>query len=444
MWIVALYLRFFARLAVLLSDTHYIGIAGSAGKSSARNITTAMLQNSFRVASIEGNSETGLPLGLLGIKPKGYNVLDWLWMMIRAPFGIFYLCRYEWAVCEYGIDEPYPPRNMSYLLTILKPHIALHLNISATHTMQFEKLLEKKLYKNIEEKNRYDFLLKKIAEDDLKIITKSGAFYGVYNKNDECAAGEIKQFCKTKHGTKLYSFGDNGDIEYRSHTVSHHGTKIVLKYKSEIHKIEVKKYVLPNVYQETVAASLLASICAGVEIKDAIASFQDNFSLPPGRASVFDGVKDSIILDSSYNASKESTLSFLELLDDVGTKSRKKYFLFGDMRELGSLAKQEHEEVAKKIVKIVDMCVCVGPLTKQYVLPILEKHSVSYTWFEDSTEAGEYLRKNIVPQSVVLVKGSQNTIFLEEAIKHLLKDRSDFDKLCRQEEYWFKIKNLPE
>jgi len=52
------------------------------------------------------------------------------------------------------------------------------------------------------------------------------------------------------------------------------------------------------------------------------------------------------------------------------------------------------------------------------------------------------LKDNIPQNSLVLVKGSQNTIFLEEAIKYLLKDKEDEKKLCRQDDYWLKIKKL--
>jgi len=51
------------------------------------------------------------------------------------------------------------------------------------------------------------------------------------------------------------------------------------------------------------------------------------------------------------------------------------------------------------------------------------------------------MRENLPKNAIVLVKGSQNTIFLEEAVKLILKNKSDEKLLCRQDDYWMKIKS---
>lgn len=116
----------------------------------------------------------------------------------------------------------------------------------------------------------------------------------------------------------------------------------------------------------------------------------------------------------------------------------------GDMRELGREAKMEHEEVAEMIAESVEHLYCIGPLTKQFVIPYLEKKKEKVTkeimWFPSSIEAGKYLSENLPSNSIVLVKGSQNTLYLEEAIKYLLKNKEDEKNLCRQEPYWLETK----
>ena len=150
--------------------------------------------------------------------------------------------------------------------------------------------------------------------------------------------------------------------------------------------------------------------------------------------SLFKGIKNTIIIDSSYNASKISTLGALDLLNKIGSK-RKRIFVFGDMRELGSQAKIEHEQIAKKILKTVDRLVLIGFLTKKYVLPVVSS-KIPVKWFKNSWLAGDWLKKNINGEEIILVKGSQNTIFTEIVVKKLLVNKKDKTRLCRRGKFW--------
>lgn len=157
---------------------------------------------------------------------------------------------------------------------------------------------------------------------------------------------------------------------------------------------------------------------------------KNNFRLPPGRMTIIPGIKGSTILDSSYNASKTSVLSALETL--ASYKNKRKIVLLGDMRELGKFAQGEHEGVAKMALEIADYVFTVGSLTKKY-FPAEVKN------FANSYEAGLYLKDFIKKDDVILIKGSQNTIFLETAVEMLMAHPEDADKLlCRRGEFWDK------
>ena len=56
-------------------------------------------------------------------------------------------------------------------------------------------------------------------------------------------------------------------------------------------------------------------------------------------------------------------------------------------------------------------------------------------------QAAEFLKQQINGDETILIKGSQNTIFLEELVKSILLDPSDSSKLCRQSAWWLKTKN---
>ena len=447
--IILSYLRILARIALKKHHPLIIGVAGSVGKSSTRNAIYAMLKDTAPTKMV-GNSETGIPLGILGITPSGYSSKDWLRMLKKAVKGINFLQGTKYLIAEMGIDEPYPPKNMEYLLTILKPDIAISLNDTAAHTEQFEKVLEEPNAPQFTtEKEKYRYLLKRIAMDDTKIITESGCRLGIYNADDQFVASQINEF-KGAPDTTLLSFGEGkrNTISYLDQASTLEGStfRFLLKGEQE-EKISLtfKKQLFPSEYQELFAATILTGKHLGLTNTQITTNLEKNYTLPKGRSSMLPGINDSIIIDSSYNASKPAMFAFLQLLAQLGLKHRKKkVLLMGDMRELGHEAKMEHVEVAEMISESVEYLYCIGPLTKQFVIPYLEKKKEKITkeimWFPSSTEAGKYLEENLPENSILLVKGSQNTLYLEEAIKSLLKNKDDEKQLCRQEAHWLETK----
>ena len=435
--IVLFYIKFFAKLALLIHKPYTIGIAGSVGKSSTRNAIYSTLKDYFPTYDVKGNSETGIPLGILGFKPGNYTFFDWIKVVIASPFRIFNLWGSKYMVVEMGIDDPYPPKNMEYLLTIIKPDTAISLNVSATHTMQFEKLLNQKPGTQ----NNHDFLLQKIAEEDTKIITKSNCKIAIYNADDKWISSEIK---KADLQIPTLTFGEerSNAIFFRKYEVNLEGTAFGLNSDRQI-ALYFQESILPKAYQEVFAAAILATKDIVGSLEKVASSLEKNFKLPNGRSSFFKGINNSYIIDSSYNASKTSVLEFVELLKELKFKTKSPaVFLFGDMRELGGEAEAEHKEVAEKLSGI-DYVYLIGPLTKQFVLPNLNVNDFKeIKWFEDSNAAGEFLAQNLPQKSIILVKGSQNTIFLEEAVEKILSNKEDIKKLCRQDKSWTKVKKF--
>jgi len=441
------YLRFFAKKALATHRPTIIGVAGSVGKSSTRNALEAILKDHFPTTSV-GNSETGIPLGILGMKPESYTKRDWLTMLAKTPFNLDFLKGIKYLIAEMGIDDPFPPKNMTYLLTILKPEIAIVLNESATHSMQFDKALSKERRAESKEQ-QLTYVVQKIAQEDCKIITESGCKVGIINGDDENIVTVVKEKQKTLQA-KILTFGtkNTNAISYDNYKVGLQGSTFHFflrqEDKHDEFTITFPRHILPKEYREVFAAAILASLQAGLTLPQIKASLEKNYEPPKGRSSLFAGINDSIIIDSSYNASKASATAFLDLVDTLKKETnRNVVFLLGDMRELGQEARIEHEAVAQKLLGIVDYLYLVGPLTRQYILPVVQQQEtrlLEIRWFDTALRAGEYLENNVPKQSIVLVKGSQNTIFLEEAVKEILRDKTDSNKLCRQDEYWEKVK----
>jgi len=448
-WPVLWYLRFWARFSLSLHKPTVIGIAGSVGKSSTRNALFAVLKDYAPTKVITGNSETGIPLGILGITPDDFSPAGWLKVLLQAPLGINYLTNTKYLIVEMGIDDPYPPKNMSYLLTIVRPDIAITLNISPTHTQQFEKTLREKQARYLSEEKKLDYLLKRIAQEDTKIITESGCRVGLYNADDPYIRERIDEYLIMHRNTTVLSFGKDvkNAISYAGYSVTLKGAQFsfLLQGGTRPEKVSLflGGYVLPKEYQEVIAASFLAAYQLGVPAAQMKTSFEHNFSLPKGRSTLLRGIKKSVLIDSSYNASPSAVSAFLDLIGTLRVQTKRpSVFIFGDMRELGAEAKEVHEQIARKIPATIDYVYLVGPLTQQYVLPILKRSRKlrELRHFSTSLQAGEYLKDNLPIESLVLIKGSQNTIYLEEAIKYLLLDTSDEQFLCRQEPHWQKLK----
>ncbi len=444
--VVLSYLRLWARLALMLHRPYVIGVAGSVGKSSTRNALQAALKDFFKTEVVSGNSETGVPLGILGIDIAGFDKRNWLKTLLRAPFRLHHLKGITHLIVEMGIDDPYPPKNMSYLLTIVKPDMSIDLNATATHTAQFEKLLKKHT------KDSLEFILGKIAEEDSKIITNGYTKVGIYNKDDLRLVEKIEKKARSE-SLILQTFGTDkrNSIYYGDYAVTTKKTKFTYiipgQKMNRTLELSFPGVLLPPASRESFASVLLAAHALGLSYSQIKEALEKNFTIPKGRSSLFAGIKNSLIIDSSYNSSKSTVLSFLELLKNLKEKTgRPAVFLMGDMRELGNESKAEHEEVAGALIGVVDELYCVGPLTTEFVVPRVKEFvgkkgkTRKVEAYKNAVQAALHIKEELPENAIVLVKGSQNTLYLEEAIKFLLENPLDAKQLTRQEDYWMKTK----
>lgn len=419
--IILLYLRTVAHLA--LSQTHatVIGIAGSVGKTSTREALYAILRDIAPTHMVAGNSETGVPLGLVGLFPHDYSLIDWIRMMITAPFGIGFLKNMRYIIVEMGIDDPYPPKNMEYLLTIVQPHIGIITDESAAHTMQFEKILP--TGDVLSETERMKLLIEAITRQDAKMLNKC---------NTKIVNGD-NPFLKKAVPDALTFYIAGYEVSAKETTFSF----IVDKTKESF---VFKGYVFPKDLGYSFAPAILAAHKLNIPMDVIKEKLEKNFVPPKGRESMFAGINNSIIIDSSYNASRPSVISFLKLLTKLKQQTKRHTIVvLADMLELGNESQIEHEAVARAIGTIPDTLYLVGPLTKRFILPIVETKIKTVEWFPTITDLNAKLR-DIPKKSLLLFKGSQGDLWLEESIKSLLKNKGDISRLCRQTTFWKKVK----
>jgi len=389
------YIKFFAkaqlkkvRLIQKLKHRQFdiVGITGSAGKTSTLLACQTVLSPHLKIKTNDGyNSESGLPLSIVGLKISDYSFFSWLKILFLLPLK--YLTNwqpYDVLILEMGVDSPLWPHNMDYLLSIVKPNIGIFLNVSSVHLTNF---------KNIDQ----------IAQEKAKLINQAKTV--IINTQDKL----VKKYTQNKNIINITPT-----------------------------KIKFTNFYLPDIYQISFGAALSLARIFNINYNEAIKNIQTNFSLPPSRSSILDGIKNTTIIDSSYNSSPIACQKMLEFLDTFKTR---KIVVLGDMRELGSSNESEHNKIYQQAIKTADLLISVGPETKKYFISRDVARNVSTFNFDYWWQAADFLKEQLIGGETILIKGSQTNIYLEELVKSILKNPSDSSKLCRQSKWWLKTKN---
>lgn len=436
-WMLLIYLRIWANIALLLFHGTIIGIAGAVGKSTTKNGLQAILRASKPTYVVEGNSETGIPLGILGLSSGHYKIQDWIKNIVLAPFHIFALRNYSYLIVEMGIDGPKAPKNMKYLLRIVKPHIGILLSESPAHIEHYEYLLPQSL-KNKTPAEQLLWFSHYQLEDDAAMLMTNVIRTTIIDSSDSHVYEFIKKH--VKHNLFTVGLSNEHDIHIHAHEVTPQGTQ----FSFSIHTHQMKEYMtiffpniaLPKIAGASLGSAILTAIHLGISLDVITHALEQSLIIPPGRGTLLKGKNETIIIDSSYNASPASVISFLQLTKHIKHEwKRPVVCIIGDMKELGSYTEFSHKEVAKEMVGIVDSAILVGHMTRQCMLPYLESHKDKFKYIvaiDTITQLRDYV-SHIPKESIVLVKGSQT---LEEGIKLLLKDPNDSIKLCRQDDFW--------
>lgn len=218
------------------------------------------------------------------------------------------------------------------------------------------------------------------------------------------------------------------------------------------------KYLLPKSFART--SLILDSVVNALDLDvETVSQTVANCNLPFGRFGFFNGINDTKIVDSTYNSDPASLSYFLDTLEEVinnkedfGNPSGH-ILILGEMRELGSTAVIEHRNVLDRILElekkypeqIMDIYLlgtewqkCTDAESMEYEVKFKNRTFIRYLNAQNIATAID--RTIINKDSWFWIKGSQNTIFLEIVVEHLLQNQSDKKFLCRQEPKWDEIK----
>ena len=385
------------------------------------------------------NGEFWLSLSVFEITERSPSIVNMFKVCCKALFtSLFWKKRYDAIVLEYGIDNPW---EMDFILKVAHPDIWVFTAIDAVHSEQFGNP-------------------QKIASEEIKMAlnTKSLVFL---NANDEYAQQLAPRIKVDKLMYKTFDTDNiEADIYFDEHSFKKWKENADLKSHFDLHikdqtyRIETNLFGKMN-YGYIGVSVWIAETLAYRWKQDLHLKNKDKleltYKLQPGRLSVFDGKFDTLIIDSTYNASPLSVRKTIDTVYTIRNNCFPKseiWLILWDMRELGDLTESEHRKLAGYVSQSADQLFLLGKSMNDYLADELDK-----LWLTDNLSICKslkeldkivetWLKNKSDKNPVILVfKWSQNTIFLEEAVKHFLKNKQDEQFLTRQSEFWMNKKS---
>ena len=348
----------------------FIGITGSVGKTTTKDMEAAVLGERFKVLKTEGNfnNEVGLPLTLLRLNHQHQ------------------ICVLEMGMNHFGEIE--------YLSNIVEPDVALITNIGDSHIENLgsrENILKAKceIFTHMGEKG---FVV--LNGDDALLTTLRGTlpFQTV--------------FCGTEAG-----------LDYRASQVSSDGEhKVDCRVNTPDGDFPVEIPALGNhmLYPTLMSAAVAQHFgMTGDEIARGVLRFAPTKM----RMNILRRGEGITILDDTYNANPQSMRAAVEVLAKTG--SSYKIAVLGDMFELGPLAPTLHAGVGDYLGKVgIDCLVAIGPLAKHIYAAAKAANVASVHWVETKEEAQTALAQELKPNTTILVKASRGMEF-EDVVSYL-------------------------
>ena len=352
-----------------------IGITGSVGKTSTKDVIASVVSQKYKVLKTEGNlnNEIGMPLTILKLKD------------------------HEALVLEMGADNF---GDLTLLSSIAKPTICVFTIIGTSHIANFgsrENILKGKLE-----------ILNGICEDKVIIMN---------NDNDMLNKWILDNSDKYNNdGYKVITYGIDNKSNYNAKNISlkEFDSEYDINIDNNNYTVNVPVGGLHFVYNS------LAAIAIGkhldIQIEDSIKGIS-KFELTKMRMDISKFKNNILVINGTYNASYDSMKSSIEYLK--GLNNVKKVAILGDMLELGEYSKQLHRDVGKCLVQnSIDIVITVGENAK-YIADEAKLGGINEVYMcNNNSEAINVLRDMTFNDVAILVKASRG-MELEEIFNYI-------------------------
>lgn len=362
---------------------HLVGITGSTGKTTTKELLAAMLARRFRTAKSPGNLNNlyGFPLAL---------------MSIEEP------C--EWMVAELGMSTP---GELGRVSELARPDVAVYTNVRPAHLANFGDLAA----------------IAEAKAELLRGVPPSGLV--VANAQDPWVMR-----IASRHPGRVVRYGvDKGDadtalLEVRARDVvlrtGDVGTRFVLAVGEHEEEVELPLHGLYNVENFLAAAATAEAL--GVPLGE-IAAAASGVAGAPMRGEVHRLAGGALLVDDAYNANPAAVSRALESAAALACDGGEAVAVLGDMLELGPGAPDFHRAAGREAaVRGFAVVVGVGPESRETVAAAAAEGARTRQ-FDDARSAAAWAESSLAPTlragDVVLVKGSRGIAL--EAVSQALR-----------------------
>lgn len=355
------------------SNALFVGVTGSVGKTSTKDMIYSVLKQEYKTLKTEGNynNNIGLPLTLLRLNEE------------------------EAAVIEMGMNAL---NEIDYLSKITRPHIGVITNVGTAHIGKLgsrENILKAKL----EILNGMDEEGKLIINNDNDLLHQ---YYLEENKN-----------CIT------VGINEKSDFQAKEIKMFESSSEFIISYNNKEYAITCPVPGHAFIYNSLVAFAVgtLLNITPQ-KIQEGI----KNFELTKNRIEILKIRNEITVINGVYNANVDSMKSSLEILKDM--KNTRKIAVLGSMFELGNYSKKLHEEIGKSVVQNkIDVLITVGIDAKFIASKAKEEGMENKNIYvvENNIEAINLLKEILEKGDTILLKASSQMHF-SEILENLKKE----------------------
>jgi UDP-N-acetylmuramyl pentapeptide synthase len=410
-----------AKLLLKRHQPVIIAVTGSVGKTSMKDAIYSVIKKhiSARKSEKSFNSELGVPLTVLGLPNAWNNPFLWIKNIVDGLFVALFSKSYPaYLILETGVDRP---GDMDKLTSWVKPDIVVLTRFPdvPVHVEFFsgpEAVITEKMK-----------LVKALKPEGVVI----------YNHDDQLINAQLENIRQQCIGYSRYlpsQFVASADQVFYEDDLPA-GVKFTVTHLTESEQVKVHGAIgLQLVY--TYLGAIAVGMQCGIALKDASSALYEH-APAPGRMRVLPGLKGSVIIDDTYNASPIAVEQALMTLKEI-KHAKRKVAVLGDMLELGRFSAQEHERIGTLAGDTVDALFTIGVRARKMAEGALENGlDEEYIFqYEEAARAGRELQAFLEPGDVVLVKASQG-IRAEKVVEEIMQyPETAPQTLVRQDEAW--------
>ncbi len=448
--LVVLVLQWEAKMVLRKYNPKVVAITGSVGKTSTKDAVYAVLSKKYHTRKSEKsfNSELGVPLTILGLGNAWGNPLHWIQNVIDGLSLVVTTHQYpEWLVLEVGADRPGDIRSLANWIKVdvaiitRLPEVPVHVEFFDS----VEAVIEEKaslmdavrpggailLYADDERTRKLE---QRLPAPDAQIV-----LFGFEKETDVW----VSRFEVVREEPARPDAGHSGEGPHAWPI----GMRAHITINGESAPVEILGSLGTHAFLPAVAAAAAGSVL-GLSMQEIVAGIE-SYDPPPGRVRLLPGIKGTLIIDDTYNASPAATTAALDALAlalprrasaDLSISQGRRVAVLADMMELGRMSVDEHRKIGIKAAKVADLLIVVGIRSRDTAMAAWDSGmpEQNILQFENAEQAGRELQGMIQEGDAILVKGSQSMRMERVVVEIMQEPERAGELLVRQDAEWKK------